>query len=159
MTPELKSFLISLTDIIRQQAEALAEAAGKIPKLDAALVQRLEKAAADLQALSLPTSVKPRAGHEARSLELRPYLAEYANEPPKQVSYHELAGLLSLGEASIRVRISQSVNKGFVRYAQGRFFAIVRDPSKLQQVLDEKFTLTGHPDDRVVLPKRPPKTR
>lgn len=157
MNAELKSFLSVLLDNLREQSNALLEAARKIPKLDDELLDRLEKARHELSTIELPATSTPR-GHVARSLELRPFLAEYANDEPRQVSYGELSELIGLSEATIRVRISQSPHKGFVRYVRGRHLVVLRDPNNLKRILEEKSAQTQRPEDTIVLPKRAPKT-
>lgn len=159
MSPEYRDLLVALIAALRAQSTTLIEVAKKVPKLDPAYVSQLEQVQYELHAMGPPASSQAAKAREARSLELRPYLVEYAGEEARQLSYRDLSELLGLSEASIRVRISQSFHKGFIRTVRGRPVVVLRDPANLQKVLNEKFAQTQHPDDQVVLPKRPPKSR
>lgn len=158
MNADTKDFLQTTHSHLMRLSKLVLELAQRSPKAVHAVVPELETLANELGAMSAPTATRTN-GQAARSLELRPYLAEYAGENPVQVSYDELAPRLGLSPGSLRVRVSQSIHKGFIRRVGGRPVVVLRDPTNLQRVLDERYSQTQNPDDRVVLPKRPPKAR
>jgi len=139
--------------------QAVAGVLRALPKVPPGPLVQLEVALKDLASLPRLQVSAHAKSWEARRAQLLPYLAEYADEPPRQLDYEDLSQLLGLSVTTIRMRISQSPYKGFVRLVRGRPVVVARDPANLTRLLDEKFARTQHPDDQVILPKRPPKAR
>ena len=145
--------------VAAQQAMFAAFQHLKLPKLEAAQLQEAAKALAEFVPLQTPQVSAGSQSWARRSQALRPYLARYVDEPPVQMDYPELSALVGLSVSTIRIKISNSPLRGFVRLVGGRNMVVLRDPGNLQRLLDEKLAATQNPDDRYYLARRVPTSK
>jgi hypothetical protein len=92
-----------------------------------------------------------------RREDLKLYLFEYQNEPPRRVDYDEAAGLLGYAPATLRIRISQAAGHSLALYKGGRHLVLAKTADGLESALRAKFEETKNPDDLIVLAARPKK--
>lgn len=154
MSNQLREYVEAAVQRIIEVHASIIRVLNETPKVDQTQLKLARAALEDLKSLVPPSAPRASEAWAARSRALRPYLAEYSDEPPRQVDYAELTELTGLSEKTIRIRISQSMHKGFARYVRGRYVVVLRDPTLLTKILDLKFSQTQNPDDRISLPRR-----